>query len=131
MKKILIVDDNEFLRFTLTELLEDSGMDCLAVGDGIAALSEVSKGLYGLVILDLRLPGMNGLELLKKIKEINILIPVIMLSAYGDVKSVVEAIKGGAFDFITKPFDNDAMIRLIKSTLDLKLVKKIVVIPEI
>lgn len=131
MKKILIVDDNEFLRFTLTELLEDSGMDCLAVGDGIAALSEVSKDLYGLVILDLRLPGMNGLELLKKIKEINILIPVIMLSAYGDVKSVVEAIKGGAFDFITKPFDNDAMIRLIKSTLDLKLVKKIVVIPEI
>lgn len=131
MKKVLIVDDNEFLRFTLTELLEDSGMDCLAVSDGIAALSEVSKGLYGLVILDLRLPGMNGLEILKKIKEINVLIPVIMLSAYGDVKSVVEAIKGGAFDFITKPFDNDAMIKLIKSTLDLKLVKKIVIIPEI
>lgn len=121
MKKILIVDDNEFLRFTLTELIEDSGLECKAVGDGLTALSEVKKNIYGLVILDLRLPVMNGLEILKKIKEINILIPVIMLSAYGDIKSVVETIKNGAHDFITKPFDNEAMIILIKKTLELKL----------
>lgn len=124
MKKILIVDDNKFLRFTLIELIEDSGLECMAVGNGISALIEVKKNLYGLVILDLKLPGMSGIEILKKIKEFNNTLPVIMLSAYGDLKSVVESIKNGAYDFVTKPFDNDSMIILIKKILALKLVKK-------
>ncbi|MDQ3019358.1 MAG: sigma-54 dependent transcriptional regulator [Bacteroidota bacterium] len=120
MEKILIVDDNEILRFTLTELLEESNFECLAVEDGLTALNELKSNLYGLVILDMRLPGMNGLEILKKIKEINKLIPVIMLTAFGDIKTAVEAMKQGAHDFITKPFDNDAMIMTIKKTLELK-----------
>ena len=120
MEKILIVDDNETLRFTLTELLEDSGFECKAVEDGSAALDEVRKNSYGLVILDMRLPGMSGLEILRKIKENNKSLPVIMLTAFGEIRTAVEAMKQGAHDFITKPFDNDAMIMTIKKTLELK-----------
>lgn len=120
MEKILIVDDNETLRFTLTELLEESGFDCKAVEDGSEALNEVRKHSYGLVILDMRLPGMSGFEILKKIKEKDKTLPVIMLTAFGEIKTAVEAMKLGAQDFITKPFDNDAMILSIRKTLELK-----------
>ena len=118
MEKILIVDDNETLRYTLTELLEESGFECKAVEDGSAALDEVKDTLYGLVILDMRLPGMSGLEILKKIKESDPSLPVIMLTAFGDIKTAVECMKQGAQDFITKPFDNDAMIITIKNRLN-------------
>jgi DNA-binding NtrC family response regulator len=111
MEKILIVDDNETLRFTLTELLEDSGFECKAVEDGSAALDEVRKSSYGLVILDMRLPGMSGLEILRKIKENNKSLPVIMLTAFGEIRTAVEAMKQGA---------HDAMIMTIKKTLELK-----------
>ncbi|HMS33710.1 MAG TPA: sigma-54 dependent transcriptional regulator [Ignavibacteria bacterium] len=120
MEKILIVDDNEILRYTLTELLEESGFQSKAVEDGLTALDEIRKNSYGLVILDMRLPGMSGLEILRKIREKDAELPVIMLTAYGEIKAAVEAMKQGAQDFITKPFDNDAMIIAIKKTLELK-----------
>jgi DNA-binding NtrC family response regulator len=120
MEKILIVDDNEVLRFTLSELMEDSGFECKAVENGSLALEEVKKNLYGLVILDLRLPGMGGLEILKKIRKTDISLPVIMLTAYGDIKTAVETMKHGANDFITKPFDNEALIVTIKKALEMK-----------
>jgi two-component system, NtrC family, response regulator HydG len=124
MEKILIIDDNEILRFTLTELLEESGFECKAVEDGFAALDEIRIEQYGLIILDMRLPGMNGIETLKKIKGIDSSIPVIMLTAFGDIKTAVEAMKQGAQDFITKPFDNDAMILTIRKTLELNYLKQ-------
>lgn len=120
MEKILIVDDNEILRYTLTELLEESGFQSKAVEDGLTALDEIRKNSYGLVILDMRLPGMSGLEILRKIREKDAELPVIMLTAYGEIKAAVEAMKQGAQDFITKPFDNDAMIIAIKKTLELR-----------
>ncbi|HMS65970.1 MAG TPA: sigma-54 dependent transcriptional regulator [Ignavibacteria bacterium] len=120
MEKILIVDDNETLRFTLKELLGESGFECKAADNGMNALEEIRNENYGLVILDLRLPGMNGIEVLKKIKEMDRNLPVIMLTAFGDIKTAVETMKQGAHDFITKPFDNDAMIIAIKKTLELK-----------
>jgi len=124
MEKILIVDDNEILRFTLTELLEESGFQCKAVEDGRKALEEMEKNLYGLIILDMRLPGMNGFEILKKIKVTKKDIPIIMLTAFGDIKTAVEAMKQGAHDFMTKPFDNDAMIMTIRKTLEMKYLKE-------
>jgi len=121
MEKVLIVDDNETLRFTLTELLEESDFICKAVENGNLALKELTKDQsYGLVILDMRLPGMNGLEILREIKKLNKLLPVIMLTAYGEIKTAVEAMKAGAHDFITKPFDNEAIIITIRKTLELK-----------
>jgi two-component system response regulator HydG len=120
MEKILIVDDNETLRFTLTELLEDSGFESKAVKDGATALEEIKNNTYGLVILDVRLPGISGLETLKKLKEMNPGLHVIMLTAFGDIKTAVDAMKQGAQDFITKPFDNDSIIKSIKNILELK-----------
>lgn len=120
MEKILIVDDNETLRFTLTELLEESGFEYKAVEDGLSALDEIKNNFYDLVILDMRLPGMSGIEILKKIREKDKSLPVIMLTAFGEIKTAVEAMKQGAQDFITKPFDNDAMIMAIRKTLELK-----------
>lgn len=121
MEKVLIVDDNETLRFTLTELLEESEFTCKAVENGNLALKELRQdNSYGLVILDMRMPGMTGLEALVEIKKINKALPVIMLTAYGDIKTAVEAMKSGAHDFITKPFDNEAIIITIKKTLELK-----------
>jgi len=124
MEKILIVDDNEVLRYTLTELLEESGYECTAFEEGTAALKEIKERHYGVVILDMRLPGMSGLEILKKIKESDPSLPVIILTAFGDIKTAVECMKQGAQDFIAKPFDNDAMIMTIKNTLELKYLKQ-------
>lgn len=120
MEKILIVDDNKYLRYTLTELLKEAGYQSTAVEDGQKAIAEVKRNSYGLVILDMKLPGMDGLEILRKIKKIHNLMPIIMLTAFGDVKSAVEAMKQGAQDYITKPFDNDAMMLTIKKTLEMK-----------
>jgi DNA-binding NtrC family response regulator len=124
MERILIVDDNEILRYTLTELLEESGFECRACEEGSSALKEIKENHYGLVILDMRLPGMNGLDVLKKIKESDPSLPVIILTAFGDIKTAVECMKQGAHDFITKPFDNDAIILTIKKTLELKYLKQ-------
>ncbi|MEO8666626.1 MAG: sigma-54 dependent transcriptional regulator, partial [Ignavibacteria bacterium] len=124
MEKVLIVDDNHILRFTLTELLQESGFDCNAVENGVKALAELKKDSYELVILDMRLPGMNGFEILTKIKSTHSDIPVIMLTAFGDIKTAVEAIKQGAHDFITKPFDNDSMIMTIRKALEHKYLKE-------
>jgi len=120
MEKILIVDDNEILRYTLTELLEDENFECLAVEDGFKALEELKNSKYGLVILDMRMPKMSGFETLQKIREIDNIIPVIMLTAFGDIQTAVESIKMGAQDFITKPFDNDNIIITIRKALELK-----------
>lgn len=120
MEKILIIDDNEYIRYTLTELLKESGFDAYAVEDGQKGIDEVKSNSYSLVILDLKLPRMSGMEILNKIREHKYFVPVIILTAFGDIKSAVEAIKQGAQDFITKPFDNDAMIMTINKTLEMK-----------
>src|SRR5213593_3789931 len=108
MEKILIVDHNKYLRFTLTQLLKDAGFESNAVEEGTKAIDEIKNNSYALMILDMKLPGMDGIEILKKVREINNFTPIIMLTAFGDIKSAVEAMKQGAQDYITKPFDNDA-----------------------
>jgi DNA-binding NtrC family response regulator len=120
MEKILIVDDNKYIRFALTSLLEDSGFKPIAVGDGYKAIKEVKAKKPSLAILDMKLPGMDGLQILEEIKKIDPNLIVIMLTAFGDVKSAVQSIKVGAYDYITKPFDNDEMVMMIKKALETK-----------
>lgn len=119
MEKILIVDDNEYLRFTLSELLEGSGFEVTAVEDGGSAIRQVKEEHYSLVILDMKLKEMDGSEILRRIKSIKESLPVIILTAFGDIKSAVETIKQGANDYITKPFDNDDIIKVIRKTLEM------------
>ncbi|MFH0775540.1 MAG: sigma-54 dependent transcriptional regulator [bacterium] len=118
MEKALIVDDDKDLQFNLSNLLKDNGYETIAVGDGRSAIKEVETKSPSLVLLDIRLPEMDGLNVLKEIKKIDKDLVVIMLTAYGDVKGAVQAMKLGAFDYVTKPFDNEEILLNIKKALE-------------
>jgi two-component system response regulator AtoC len=115
--KILIVDDNEDLQFNISSLLESEGFKTYTAGNGVTALSEVRSKKPDLILLDMKLPGMDGLKILEEVKKIDKSITVIMLTAYGDVKSAVHAMKSGVYDYITKPFNNDEIVLTITKAL--------------
>lgn len=117
METILIVDDDKDMQFTLTEILRDEGYEVIAVGDGEHALKEVTRKEPNLVLLDIMLPGMDGLKILEKMGKIDKDLTVIMLTAYGNTRGAVKAMKLGAFDYITKPFDNEELVITIKKAL--------------
>jgi len=101
---ILVADDEETIRFCLKEALESEGYKVYTEEDGEKSLSLVKKVIPDLVILDLKMPGMNGLDLLREIKLHDPNILVILLTGHGSVDSAVSAMKGGAFDYLEKPF---------------------------
>lgn len=117
MKKILIVDDDKDMRGILSSLISSEGYETITAGDGRKALKEISAHSPDLVLLDIRLPEMDGMKVLEEIKKIDKNLPVIMLTAHEDVKGAVQAMKSGAFDYITKPFDNEEMVLNIKKAL--------------
>ena len=110
--KILVVDDAEVMRNLLTGVLTDAGYEVKAVSTGEKALGEIKEDNYDVVVTDLKMPGMNGLEVIKETKQINKDICIIAITAYPSVKSAVEAMREGAYDYITKPFDIEE-IRLV------------------
>lgn len=118
METVLIVDDNEDLQFNLSNIIQTEGYNVLTAGEGNKALKEVKSKLPNLVLLDMRLPGMDGMTILEEIKKIDNNIIVIMLTAFGEVKGAVNAMKLGAYDFITKPFDNEELLIVIKKALE-------------
>lgn len=124
MERILIVDDNEDLQFNLSNIIQNAGYSVLTAGEGNTALKEVKTNSPDLVLLDMKLPGMDGMAVLEKIKKMDPSIIVIMLTAYGEVKGAVNAMKLGAFDYITKPFDNDELILVIKKAFETKHLNK-------
>ena len=117
MEMILIVDDNKDMRFNLSNILKDEGYEVIAAGEGKRAIKEVKTKHPNLVLLDIRLPGMDGIKTLEEIKKIDNDLAIIMLTAYVDVKDAVRAMKSGAFDYITKPFDNEELVIVIKRAL--------------
>ncbi len=117
MERILVIDDDKDIRFNLSSILKDEGYDVLAVEDGREALKTVQNNSPNLVLLDIRLPSMNGMEILEKLKRIDKDLLIIMLTAYVEVKDAVKAMKLGAFDYVTKPFDNEELILIIKKAL--------------
>ena len=117
MERILVIDDDKDIRFNLSSILKDEGYDILAVEDGREALKAVQNNSPNLVLLDIRLPSMNGMEILEKLKRIDKDLIIIMLTAYVEVKDAVKAMKLGAFDYVTKPFDNEELILIIKKAL--------------
>ena len=117
---ILIVDDDEVMRDTLSDVLRKRGYDLLAVGSGNEAISVITKNIIDLVLLDVRLPDQDGLEVLRKIKELDTDILVIMMTAYSDVQTAVSAIKSGAYHYINKPFELEELKLLIEKGLETK-----------
>lgn len=118
MKRVLIVDDERDIRWILKNVLKQAGFIPDEVEDGKGAIKIVQKDPPDLVLLDLKMPDMNGMEVLEKMKKIDEEIPVIIITAYGDVKSAVKAMKLGAFDYISKPFDNEEIVFTIQKALN-------------
>ena len=117
---ILIVDDDEVMQETLSDVLTKRGYEIFSVGSGNGALSMVKRNVIDLILLDMRLPDIDGLEVLKKIKEFDTEILVIMMTAYSDVQTAVSAMKSGAYDYINKPFELEELKLLIEKGLETK-----------
>ena len=112
-----VVDDDEALRRAMTRLLRSSGFETAAYGTAQAVLNVAPSLSSGCILLDLRMPGMDGLELLARMGEFGIDLPVIVLTGHGDVPTAVKAMKAGAVDFIEKPFDEDQLLGAIQAAL--------------
>src|SRR5210317_1243644 len=113
MTTILIVDDEKSMRDFLKILLTKEGYEVIVAGDGNEALTALGKKRVDLVISDIRMPGMGGLELLAKVKDEADDIPVIMITAFASPNDAVQAMKSGAYDYISKPFNVDEIKSVI------------------
>jgi len=117
-KPILIVDDEKNIRLTLSQSLEALGVEIDTAVDGEGALAKLKERDFGLILLDIRMPGMDGMEVLRQVRKIRPDIRVIMITAYGTIESAVEAMKLGAVDFLQKPFDPEEIRELASRVMD-------------
>ncbi|MEW5746429.1 MAG: sigma-54 dependent transcriptional regulator [Nitrospirota bacterium] len=118
MRKILIVDDEKRVRLAFSENLKSSGFATLEAADGSEALDIFGKERPDTVLLDYKMPGANGIEVLQELKKLDPDVPVIMVTAHGDIPIAVEAIKLGAYDFITKPPDFERLSLTLRRAID-------------
>lgn len=122
--KILITDDDPSIRNMLAIVLKKSGYDVISTDSGKSALNKLRKETFDLVISDIKMPDINGIELLKKIKSINPEIPVIMITAFASANDAVEAMKLGAEDYVIKPFNLDELMIIINRAIYKKNMEK-------
>ena len=116
--KILIVDDERAIRNSLKEILGDEGYDVDIAEDGPSALAKVDKEKYDVIFCDIKMPGMDGTEVLDKLVADGVDAAIVMISGHGDIATAVECIKKGAFDFIQKPLDLNRILITIKNATD-------------
>ncbi len=117
LHRILVVEDDEDMRENLRRILGGAGYEVLMAEDGAEAMTLLRTRPCHLVLTDLVMPGMGGLELLKEIRQQDQNLPVVFLSAFGDRATFARATELGAVDFVTKPFRADFLLRLIQRTL--------------
>jgi two-component system NtrC family response regulator len=118
MQTILVVDDEPNYRLIISELLKDEGYETFTAGSGEEAMKVVRETDLDLIITDMLMPGMTGLELLTEAKIFNPDLPIIMITAFGEVEKAVAAMQAGAFNYLTKPFNNDELLVSIKKAID-------------
>jgi two-component system response regulator AtoC len=123
MKRVLVIDDERKMRRVLQMLLENLGVESIAAETGEEGLRHLGDEQVDLVMTDLRLPGIGGVEVLRRIRATDAQVPVIVLTAYGTVENAVEAMRLGAFDFVLKPFDLDAVEATVRKALELQQVR--------
>lgn len=116
-EQILIIDDEAGLRLTFTYILQDEGYALTAVGSGPEALQALAQSEYDLAYLDIRLPGMDGLQVLKEIHRLYPALPVILITAHASVQSAVEAMRLGATDYLLKPVNPAALVARTRAVL--------------
>ncbi len=117
MNKVLIIDDDKDMQSLLLKIISSEGYETIVADDGKKALKEIRAHSPDLILLDIKLPGMNGIKVLEEIKKIDRSLIVIMLTGYGDIKDAVHSMKLGAFNYITKPFENKEIVANIKNAL--------------
>ena len=123
--KVLIVDDERAIRNSLGEILSDEGYEVETAEDGAAALEKAGKEKFDVIFCDIKMPGMDGMEVLDKLVEEGIDSAIVMISGHGDIETAVDCIKKGAFDFIQKPLDLNRILITIKNATDkVSLVKE-------
>ena len=112
-----VIDDDEALRESLTFLLRSAKHDVRSYASAKAFLDALPAAGFGCIITDVRMPGMSGIELLRRLKELNVAVPVIVVTGHGDVALAVEAMKIGAVDFLEKPFDEEVLMASVDAAL--------------
>jgi two-component system response regulator FlrC len=114
---VLVVDDDNHMRIALKESLTLAGYDVSLAEDGKQAMAEIERRKFDLVVTDVKMPHVNGIDLLKHIKECSPFMPVILVTGYGTVQDAVRVIKEGAYDYIQKPFNTDTLYGIVKRAL--------------
>src|SRR5574341_2214938 len=117
-ERILVVDDEEQMRELLTKVLEKNGYQVAASEDGAQALALLEREPVDLVVTDVRMPALGGMEALRAIKELNPETVVIIMTAFGSIDQAVQAVKEGAYDYINKPFKIDEMLLTMEKALE-------------
>lgn len=124
MIKILIVDDDPTFSLMLKSYLSNKGYDVMEVFTASKALKLVKEQKFNIILTDFRLPDFDGLELINEIQKHDSSIPIILMTRYGDIRSAVNAIKSGAYDYITKPVNPDDLLNIIKSAVNSDVVQR-------
>jgi DNA-binding NtrC family response regulator len=118
MARILIIDDEKSIRRTLREILEYENFKVEEAADGLEGLTMAQKEKFDIILCDIKMPKMDGMEALDKLMEAAVDAPVIMISGHGNIETAVEAVKKGAFDFIQKPLDLNRLLVTLRNALD-------------
>jgi two-component system response regulator FixJ len=116
-RTVHVVDDDAAVRRSLERLLDSAGLHAISYETSLAFLDAAPNLLSGCLLLDIKMPGMDGLELQAVLRQSHVLIPVIMMTGHGDVQGAVRAMKNGALDFIEKPYSDDVLLRAIEAAL--------------
>ncbi|MDW7771948.1 MAG: sigma-54 dependent transcriptional regulator [Desulfobulbaceae bacterium] len=120
-KSILLIEDEKIMRISLADMLKSEGYAVFAAADGASGCAALEQGDFSLVITDVRLPDVSGIAILKAAIKDNPAMPVIVMTAYGSINDAVEAMRLGAFDYITKPFSLEEMLIVVKRALEKRL----------
>ena len=122
MSKILIIEDEEAIRRVLTKILkeENSSYDIFEASDGLLAIEFIKNQDFDLILCDIKMPKMDGLEVLEATKKIKPDIPIVMISGHGDLETAVETMRHGAYDYISKPPDLNRLLNTVRNALDRK-----------
>src|SRR4030065_2387998 len=122
--KVLVVDDDQEMCGMLSDVLKGEGFSVLTTNESLEASKILKKEEFDIIITDLKMKGLKGLDLLEETKRVSPLTPVIIITAFGTIESAIQAIKMGAYDYITKPFQMDEFILTVRKALENRFLKK-------
>jgi two-component system nitrogen regulation response regulator NtrX len=120
MKTVLIVDDDKSVRESIRQILEYEKYDARLAEDGPSALSQIASSVFDLVLLDIKMPGVDGIQVLQRMKQMQPELQVVMISGHGTIETAVDATKRGAFDFLSKPLDREKLLITVRNAIDQK-----------